>query len=458
MVFSSLIFIFFFLPIFLLVYYVSPKKIKNFVLMIFSLIFYAWGETKYIFLLVLVSLINFICALLINRRRKKGKKEKIILILTVIFNIGILGCFKYLGFITDNLNNIGFNLSIPDLALPLGISFFVFQGMSYVIDVYRKDIKVEKNFIDFMTYISMFPQLIAGPIVRYIDIAKELKERTINFEKFSDGLFIFLTGLFKKVIIANNIGYLFSLISNDLSSISMASVWLGILAFALQIYFDFSGYSTMAIGLGKMIGFNYPDNFNYPYMAKSITDFWRRWHMTLSGWFRDYVYIPLGGNKKGLKRQAINIFIVWMLTGLWHGASWNYVLWGIYFAIILIIEKIFLNKYLQKLPNVFKHLYAILLILIGWMLFAFEDFGDLKLYLMKAFVNGNIIDNSFIFYVKNYFIFIVLGIVFSTPIFSNIKYNKVNSVIIFIVYIALFIYTIACLVSDSYNPFLYFRF
>lgn len=458
MVFSSLTFLFVFLPIFLIIYYISPEKIKNFILLIFSLLFYSWGEPVYIFLLIFSSLLNYIAGIIIDKNKNDKFKKKMILILCIIINLGTLCFFKYTNFIIDNLNLLNLNIKSLNILLPLGISFFTFQTMSYSIDVYCERVKVSHNFLNFLTYVSMFPQLIAGPIVRYQDVINELEDRNINFKYFSSGFFIFLNGLFKKVLIANNVGYLFSIITSDITNISLLTAWLGIIAFSLQIYFDFSGYSTMAIGMGKMLGFNYPNNFNYPYIADSITDFWHRWHITLSSWFKDYVYIPLGGNRCSKAKNIRNILIVWMLTGLWHGASWNYILWGLYFGIILIIEKNLFKSVLKKIHPILKHIYAIILILIGWLIFSFEDINLLFKYFLKMFNNKIIIDNEFIFYLKNYFIFIVSGIIFSIPIIKVFKLNKFIKVLVAIIYILLFILTIALLVGDSYNPFLYFRF
>lgn len=456
MLFSSLLFIFLFLPLCLLIYYLVPFKFKNIVLLLFSLIFYAWGEPKYILLLLFVTLINYISGLIIDKSNKKIKKYT--LIICIVLNILLLGFFKYTNFIVDNLNSLGLRFNFINIALPLGISFYIFQTMSYTIDLYRGKVSVEKNFFNFLTYVSMFPQLVAGPIVRYEDVSKELKSRTINFTSFSEGLFIFLTGLFMKVLIANNVGHLHSLIIKDISGISLLTAWLGIFSYALQIYYDFNGYSTMAIGMGKMLGFNYPKNFNYPYIATSITDFWRRWHMTLSSWFRDYVYIPLGGNRVKKFRWLINIMIVWALTGIWHGAAWNFLLWGLYFEIILIIEKLFIGKYLEKLPSFFKHLYAIFFILIGWLIFFSDDLSLLGRYIPKIFMNGNIIDKEFIFYIKNYLIFLVCGVVFAIPFIDEIKKTKFIKGLVLVLYIFLFILCVCQLCGDSYNPFLYFRF
>lgn len=464
MVFSSIPFMFFFFPIFLILYYAVPFKLKNYILLIFSLIFYAWGEPIYVFLMIFSCLINYVAGILIS----KYDKKKLILIITVIINLGLLGFYKYGDFLISNINNVfKTNISLLEIGLPIGISFFTFQAMSYVIDVYRKKVKIEKNFLTFTTYVSMFPQLIAGPIVRYETVSEELKKRTINYENFQSGMFRFLTGLFKKVLIANNVGLLFTTITTmDLSSISILTAWLAIIAFTFQIYFDFSGYSDMAIGMGKMLGFNYLENFNYPYIAKSITDFWRRWHISLSSWFKDYVYIPLGGSRCSRILNIRNILIVWALTGLWHGSNWNFVIWGLYFGLILILEKFVLNKFLTKKSNFFKHVYTLFLIIIGWLIFAFDDIDMLSKFSKIMFgLNGNpLINNTFLYYFKNYFIILLVATIFSTPVMNVIKkkISKKNELLIFIITLlvitTLFILSIASLVSDTYNPFLYFRF
>ena len=452
MVFSSLIFIIFFLPIFLIIYYLVPNKIKNIILLIFSLIFYAWGEPLYILLLLFIAFINYISGLLIDKAKIKRRKT-LILILNIFINLAFLFYFKYIDFVLANLG-----LKTIGVVLPLGISFYIFQTMSYTIDLYRGEVGVQKNYFTLLTYVAMFPQLIAGPIVRYSDVEIELRERKITKQDVYDGFVTFLTGLFAKVLIANNVGYLFSLITEDISSISALTAWLGIGAYTLQIYFDFLGYSVMAMGLGKMLGFKYPANFNYPYVAESITDFWRRWHITLSTWFRDYVYIPLGGNRCSKSKNIRNILIVWLLTGIWHGASWNFIIWGLYFGVILIIEKVFLLKKLEKAPKALRHIYALFLIMIGWLIFSIEDLGTMNIYFKKMFMNGKIIDNEFIFYLKNYFVYILFGIIFSMPILRKIKMSETIKVIGTILYIILFIITLAFIISDSYNPFLYFRF
>ena len=442
MVFSSIPFLFFFFPLFLTFYFVSPKKFKNFILLVFSLIFYAWGEPIYIFLMVLSSIVDYCNGLLIS---KYPKRKKIFLIFSIIFNLSLLGFFKYFDFFVTALN-IGIDpLGLP---LPIGISFYTFQTMSYSIDVYNGKVKPEKNFLNFITYVSMFPQLIAGPIVRYETISNELKNRK---EDVAAGFIRFLEGLFKKVLIANNCGYLFTVVTSmPYNEISKLLSLLAILAFSLQIFFDFSGYSDMAIGIGKMLGFNYPENFNYPYIATSITDFWRRWHMSLSSFFKDYVYIPLGGSRVSTLKNIRNIFVVWLLTGLWHGASFNFIIWGVYYGILLLLEKFILKDLIAKLPTFIKHIYTLIFVFIGWYIFAFDNFLDFGKIL---FSTNKFIDANFLYYFKNYFIILLVGIIFSMPV--KIKLPKF---ILGFLYVILFIISISYLVSDSYNPFLYFRF
>ena len=466
MVFSSIPFIFFFLPFFLIIYYLVPFKIKNIILLIFSLIFYAWGEPIYILLMAFSSVVDYTNGLLLKRTTNKRKRQ-LILIESLIVNLGLLGFFKYSDFLIENINTLlNLNITKLNLPLPIGISFYTFQTMSYTIDVYRKEVPAEKNFINFMSYVSMFPQLIAGPIVRYETIHKELNKRENSFNNFTAGFIRFLEGLFKKVIIANTLGALFLEISTNYEIYSSLTLFMGLLAFSFQIFFDFSGYSDMAIGIGKMLGFNYLENFNYPYISKSITEFWRRWHISLSSFFKDYVYIPLGGSRCSKLKNIRNIFIVWLLTGFWHGASWNYLIWGIYFGIILLIEKFILKDFLEKLPNILKHTYSIILILIGWLIFAFEKFNVLKAFTTKLIgINTKLYSSDTIFFLKNYFLIFVIAILFSTPIGKIIKekiekskYKGFFGIIMFISYLLLFIITISFLVSDTYNPFLYFRF
>lgn len=453
MVFSSVLFIFFFLPLFLLTYFLVPKKLRNLVLLIFSLIFYAWGEPTYVLLMIFSAFVNYIFAILISKNNKK-----VYLIICIIINLLILGTFKYADFILENINLLfNLNLKMLNLSLPIGISFFTFQAMSYTIDVYREKVSVQKDYFKLLTYICMFPQLIAGPIVRYEDVAKELDNRETNFKKFSDGMYRFLTGLYKKVLIANIVGMLWNKISL-MNEISTATAWLGAVAFAIQIYFDFSGYSDMAIGLGKMIGFNYLENFNYPYIATTITDFWRRWHISLGTFFRDYLYIPLGGNKVKKWKHIRNILIVWALTGLWHGASYNFIIWGLYYAFILIIEKYIFKNNQKKWPKILSHVYTMILVLIGWIIFAIDSPTNLINYLKSMFFLGHskIIDSTFIYLVKNYALVLSFGILFSLPF--KIPKKDTFKVIITIIYLILFILTLALIISDTYNPFIYFRF
>ena len=463
MIFSSIPFLFFFFPLFILLYFTLPFKYKNHILLLFSLIFYAWGEPIYILLMIFSSIVDFINGKNIEKYKDDNKKKKFYLIISIIINISLLGFFKYADFFIKVINNI-LNLDIPllKLGLPIGISFFTFQTMSYSIDVYRGDVKAEKDFLTFMTYVCMFPQLIAGPIVRYETVSSELHKRDINFKKFADGFTRFLRGLFKKVLIANNIGLLFTLItSSEVNDISIMTGVLAIVSYAFQIYFDFSGYSDMAIGMGNMCGFTFLENFNYPYISKSITEFWRRWHISLSSWFKDYVYIPLGGSRVNILKNIRNILIVWILTGFWHGASWNFIFWGLYYGILLLLEKFVLKKYIDKLPDFVKHIYTIVLVFIGWMIFAFDDSKYLFGFI-KALTSNKFVDSAFLYYFKNYFLIIVIATLFSLPVYPKVK-EKVNnsiftSLLSISIYVILFIITLSYLVSDTYNPFLYFRF
>ena len=467
LVFSSLSFLFWFLPIFLGVYFIAPKKVKNFILFIFSLIFYAWGEPIYICLMLFSTVFDYINGLLIERFGLNTKGSKVVLIIAMIGNLGLLGVFKYFDFFMGSLNNV-FGLSLPflNVALPIGISFYTFQTMSYTIDVYRGVVPAQHNIITFGSYVTMFPQLIAGPIVQYKTVERELNSRRVGLEDVYIGVRRFLIGFVKKVFLANNIGFLWSEILGSYSNLSSLTLILGLICFAFQIYFDFSGYSDMAIGLGRMLGFKFLENFNYPYISKSITEFWNRWHISLSSWFKEYVYIPLGGNRKGLKRQIINISIVWLLTGFWHGASWNYVLWGIYYGILLIIEKCFLLKILKDKPSWVSHLYTLFFVVIGWGIFAIEDFNILINYFENIVINPNgFISSDIFYYLKNYISLIVICIISSVnwgkTLYEKIKeskYSKIVIVIIDILLIICFILSLAMLVSSTYNPFLYFRF
>ena len=468
MVFSSLIFLFVFLPIVLLIYYISPRPLKNFVILLFSLIFYAWGEPKFIFLIILSILINYIGALQIVKNSSDTEKRKFIFITLLLIDISILFFFKYYGFIISSIGSLfGIDLVIRDIPLPLGISFYTFQQISYIIDVYTKKTKVQKNLINFAAYITMFPQLIAGPIVKYNDIESQLKNRNENLTQFSSGVHRFIIGLGKKVLLANSIGALWSEIKViPLNEISILTSWIGIIAFALQIYFDFSGYSDMAIGLAKMFGFEFLENFNYPYISKSVTEFWRRWHISVGTWFREYLYIPLGGNKKGNLIQIRNLFVVWFTTGLWHGASFNFIAWGIYFGVILFIEKIIFKNILNKLPSFLCHIYTLILVLIGWVIFDMNTLSSAMEYIsiMFGLSNNLVVDKLSLFILSNNIVILLIGIICSTTLLPNVfkklrcSLKKSNIFIIISMYLIIFILSISYLVGESFNPFLYFRF
>ncbi len=469
MVFSSIPFLFYFFPLFLLCYYILPWKGKNFCLLLFSLVFYAWGEPKYIGLLLLSSIVDYTVGRGLQHFQQKNGVRRALLITSLVVNLGLLSIYKYLDLFIGTWNELsGGHIRQVNLALPIGISFFTFQTMSYSIDVYRRKVEAQKNFIDYMTYVSMFPQLVAGPIVRYETIARELKNRTISFDEVCFGFQRFLMGLFKKVLIANGVGALWdATLAGGMEELSFASAWLGAIAFTLQIYFDFSGYSDMAIGMGEMMGFHFLENFRYPYMAVSIKDFWSRWHMSLSGWFKDYVYIPLGGSRRSVPRNILNLFIVWSLTGFWHGASWNFLVWGLYFGVLLTLEKYILPKLLEKMPGFLQHLYALFFIVLGWVIFAVEDFSAMGSYLKAMFGIGNgLYSDIFLYHLKNYGLVLALGILFSMPVYSwwenkqtqNKAYNVIGKVTGFGGTIVLLLMTISCLVQNTYNPFLYFRF
>ncbi|MCI8547096.1 MAG: MBOAT family protein [Clostridia bacterium] len=468
MLFSSLTFLFGFLPILLLGYYVVPsRKFKNCILLVFSLLFYAWGEPKYILLMLVTILISYIMGLLINKYDSKPKVKKLLLTMSIILILAGLIFFKYTNFILENITRVTkADITFMDIILPIGISFYSFQILSYVIDLYNKKVEVQRNIFSLALYVSLFPQLIAGPIVRYETVEDELKNRKENLPDILSGFKRFIVGLSKKIIIANNMGLIAdSIFVLNNSNIGTLIMWLGVLAYTLQIYFDFSGYSDMAIGLGKMFGFHFLENFNYPYIAKSITDFWRRWHISLSSWFRDYIYIPLGGNRVSKLKWIRNICVVWLLTGLWHGASWNFVLWGAYFAIILLIEKIFLLKFIEKSPKIIQWLYAIFLIMLGWVIFRCESMELMKNVLSKMFVYQK--SDLLKFITENInllfsMLFILPAIVVSFPIVPKLKEKFNKSIIMYAGYnlliLILFSINIVFLTSSSYNPFIYFRF
>lgn len=457
-----------FLPISLLIYYISPKKFRNCILFVVSLIFYAWGEPIYIFLMIATIVFDYFMALKIDKYKSKPKKSKLLFIFTIIVNISILVFFKYIGFILGNINNIlSLNISFDELALPVGISFYTFQVLSYIVDVYLERVNVQRNFISFGTYVTMFPQLIAGPIVQYESIEKQLINRKESIDLFGEGVERFIKGLAKKVLLANNIGILWTTISSmDINSISVLTSWIGIVAYTFQIYFDFSAYSDMAIGLGKMFGFKLIENFNFPYISISVTEFWRRWHISLGSWFRKYIYIPLGGNRVSQNKHIRNILVVWFLTGLWHGASWNFIVWGLYYGLILLFEKITFNKILQKTPTYIKHIYTMFLVIVGWVFFASNDILSAINYLKVMFCfNHNVfIDNAAIYYLYTNFILFVILTICSTPFSQKILDNIDKKLKIPYTYTSLFVYmfilflTTAYLVNETYNPFLYFRF
>ncbi|MGU8835420.1 MBOAT family O-acyltransferase [Clostridium perfringens] len=461
MVFSSLIFLFIFLPIFLGIYFLVPKKIKNLILFLFSLVFYAWGEPIYVVIMLFSTVYDYTIGLFMDRYRSNKYIPRVCLVLSILGNMGMLMFFKYSNFFIENINNIfNMNVDLLSVALPIGISFYTFQTMSYTIDLYRNKISVQRNIISFGAYVAMFPQLIAGPIVTYSKVEKEIDNRSENLDKFTYGITRFIEGLAKKVLIANGIGMLWEQISNSfILDMSVATAWLGMVAFGLQLYFDFSGYSDMAIGLGSMLGFNFPENFNYPYISRSVTEFWRRWHITLGSWFREYVYIPLGGNRVSKKRFLINIGIVWFLTGFWHGASWNFVLWGVYFGVIMIFEKVFLLKHLEKLPNVISRSYLLITIILSWVLFSMDSLKSIKNYFMVmfGFGQGNLIDDNFMYLISNYGILLIIGVIFTTPVSKYIK-KYIREELMYFVYIIILILVTAYLVDSTFNPFLYFRF
>ncbi len=461
MVFSSLLFLFIFLPVFLTVYFILPKNLRNLILFLASLMFYAWGEPVYVSIMIFSTVLDYTCGRIIDRFREHKLIPKLGLGLSLIGNLGMLGFFKYADFFISNTNALlGTHWDLLRIALPIGISFYTFQTMSYTIDLYRGKIQVQKNIIAFGAYVAMFPQLIAGPIVTYATVEKELNHREVTFEDFGLGAMRFIEGLGKKVLIANNIGLLWDqILHTPINNLSIIGAWLGAISFGLQLYFDFSGYSDMAIGLGRMLGFRFPENFNYPYIAKSVSDFWRRWHMTLTGWFREYVYIPLGGNRVSKPRFYLNILIVWFLTGFWHGAGWNFILWGLFFAVLMIIERSFLLKYLERLPSFISRFYLLFVVTISWVLFAHDSLEQAISYLKVMFGIGT---NSFIntpslYAITNFYVLIIIGIVFATPLMNNLK-ARLNEWAVFAFYVVTLFLSTAYLVDATFNPFLYFRF
>lgn len=468
MLFSSIVFLFSFLPAVMILYYLLPVRFRNVILLLASLVFYAWGEPVYLFLMLLSILFNYFSGLDIARNLQDKRAAKRSLVFNLIINLAVLGFFKYEGFVLDTLNGIlPVHISYHALPLPIGISFYTFQILSYIIDVYRGNVKVQTNLPNFALYVTMFPQLIAGPIVQYADVDEQLASREISRTKFGEGSMYFIRGLAKKVLLANTSGMIFTEVSGlAKDNIAVMTAWLGAFAYMFQIYFDFSGYSDMAIGLGKMFGFEFNMNFNYPYVSKSITEFWRRWHISLSSWFRDYVYIPLGGNRVSKIKHIRNLLIVWFLTGLWHGAAWNFVAWGLYYGVLLIIEKYLLSPVLDRLPDVVRHIYSIVLVVIGWVLFFSSSFGQAADYIRVMFGAGahGFADRESMYLLTSNLILWLILIFGSTPLVHfryehMLRTKKWNTTIInSVVYAALFIVCIAYLVTETYNPFLYFRF
>ena len=463
MLFTSISFLYYFLPIVIILYFIVPKKFKNFILFLSSIFFYFCGEPIYTFLMIGEIFIAYVGARYLEKHRKKS-----ILVSLLAIHIGALGLFKYSDFTINNINQIfGSKIPLLKLALPIGISFYTFQIISYVVDVYRGKVKAQKNFLKLATYVSLFPQLIAGPIVRYETIEKELDNRTSNFENFAYGVRRFVIGLGKKVLIANMLGELCDVFSTT-NEKSILFYWIFAISYSLQIYFDFSAYSDMAIGLGRMFGFHFLENFNYPYISKSITEFWRRWHMSLSSWFRDYVYIPLGGNRKETIILVRNIFIVWALTGIWHGANWTFVIWGLMFGIMLIIEKLFLTKHLEKMPSILQRIYVLFTVMISFIIFNANSIGEAWNNIIGLFgANGeSLINASTVYYLKSYLVVLVIAIIGSTPLLKNIieklktktNANKIINLLEPIAMASILIIVTAYLVDNSYNPFLYFRF
>ncbi len=470
LVFSSTVFLFIFLPLVLFFYFIVRAALRNFVLLAFSLLFYAWGEPRFVFLMLFSILLNYCFGLLVHRYEQHKNMKITFLIMAIIGNILLLAYFKYISFFADIVNQtLNLSIHIDPVPLPIGISFYTFQAMSYVIDIYRKDGKVQKNPLDLALYISIFPQLIAGPIVRYNIVAEQIKSRIHSFEKFTEGIQIFILGLAKKVLIANQVGFVADKIfALPPSEIGVGTAWIGIIAYTLQIYFDFSGYSDMAIGLGKMFGFDFPRNFHYPYISKSISEFWRRWHITLGSWFRDYVYIPLGGNRVSKLANYRNVCIVWGLTGLWHGASWTFLAWGLYYGLIISIEKAGLEKLLQKLWKPLQHMYVLLLVMIGWVFFRADNFAYSFQYLQSMIgLHHPLTDDNTMLYLHEYGLVFLIAFIAATPILMRIQnvlelapktYAFSMQIARPIILLTLFMISIMYLVNSTYNPFIYFRF
>ena len=461
MVFSSLPFLFFYLMAVLAVYKIAPLKVRNLILLLVSLFFYGWGEPVYIFIMLLSIAVDYTHGRLVERWRENDALARRVVASSVLCNLAILFFFKYWDFIAGNINAFT-GLSIPEfgLPLPIGISFYTFQTMSYTIDVYRRDAPVQKNAVAFGAYVTLFPQLIAGPIVQYKSVAEQLEGRREDLEKFVSGIQRFTVGLAKKVLLANAIGELWDA-SIAAQNLTVAGAWLGLTAYAFQLYFDFSGYSDMAVGLGRMLGFSFLENFDYPYISKSVVEFWKRWHISLTTWFREYVYFPLGGNRVSKAKWVRNILIVWVLTGIWHGAGWNFLLWGLYYAVWMLLERLFLGRYLEKLPSALRHVYTMLVVLVGWALFAVEGLDRLSMFLWTLFGRADAYAAVDGYHFRSYLPVLVILAVASTPAGKNLwgrLGERTRSVLTPLLVLASLVLCTASLVDASYNPFLYFRF
>ena len=466
MVFSTPYFLFLYLPAVLFLYYISPLKFRNFILLIFNLLFYGWGEPVYILLMIFTIVLDYFAGIIVQRCKDRGndKGARWAVGISLGLNLAILFFFKYWVLVASTLQGFGLNVPTFDLVLPIGISFYTFQTMTYPVDIYRGDAELPKNLINFGTFVTLFPQLIAGPIIKYKELADQMNYRTHSPEQFASGVQVFVVGLAKKVLLANNLGMLwdaYKALPTD--QLTVAGAWLGVVAFSFQLYFDFSGYSDMAVGLGRMLGFEFLRNFNYPYISKSVTEFWRRWHISLGSWFREYMYIPLGGNRVSKPRLYLNLFLVWAATGIWHGASWNFLIWGLYFAVLIILEKAFLGRLLEKLPAAVQHIYTLFLVLVSWAIFAVEDFGQLGPYLKAMFgmAGGGLTNDNVGYYFFSYLPMLIIAAVASTPLAAKI-WNKLPkktvAVVLPVLLLAGLIFSTAYLVDATYNPFLYFRF
>ena len=463
MVFSGLPFLFFYLVVTLLIYKLTPLKLRNLVLLIASLFFYGWGEPVYIVIMFLSIAVDYTHGMLVERWRANDRKARMAVASSVFFNLLILVTFKYYDFLAGSLNAItGWSIPLLGASMPIGISFYTFQTMSYTIDVYRKDTPVQRNIVTFGTFVTLFPQLIAGPIIQYKSVADQLQCRREDLEKFVSGIQRFCVGLAKKVLLANAVGKLWDVfLATDTAELTVLGGWLGLAAYAFQIYFDFSGYSDMAIGLGRMFGFEFIENFNYPYISRSVVEFWKRWHISLTNWFREYVYFPLGGNRVSKPKWIRNILIVWLLTGIWHGAGWNFLLWGLYYALWMLAERLFLGKWLEKLPAALRHIYTLAVVLVGWGLFAIEDMGQLGSYLAVCFGGGSLVDAFTLYQLWSYLPLLVILAFAATPVSGKLFRklpDRVQAVATPVLVLASLVLCTASLVDASYNPFLYFRF